>query len=126
MTLQELYEDLYARLSENEELTEIMGEGKILDYMPDDSDAILEPYVVIADTNEIEGRLMNDTDRQVTIRLHIWSDYEGRIEVIQIEQAIEKALETENSGYNFESFEIMRNGKYEEQGVLTLRYYIDR
>ena len=34
MTLEELYEDIYSRLVESEELSALIGENKIFDYTP--------------------------------------------------------------------------------------------
>ena len=91
MRLAELYRDIYARLTGNDALVAILGGERVFDYMPDEKTP--GPYIVIGDTFDTEGRVINDEERRVEVRLHIWSSYRGRAQVIEIEQAVEAAME---------------------------------
>ncbi len=124
MTLTELYEDVYRRLSSSPELTLLLGEGRIYDYMLDDS--IPGPYVVVGDTNEVEGRLINDDERKVYIRLHIWSSYHGRSQTIAIERVLEDVLMTDKNNYIFENFQLLHEDEQWIHGVVTFRTYIEK
>ena len=125
MTIEELYEDIYSRLSESEELSALIGEGKIFDYTPY-SDDEKGPYVVIGDTNEVEGRLLDDEERKVFVRLHIWSSAEGRKETITISHAVEKILSQDVNTYIFESVQILHDDEQWIHGILTFRTYIEK
>jgi hypothetical protein len=83
------------------------------------------PYIVIGDTFDSEGRVMSDDERRVEIRLHIWSSYSGRAQLIDIEQAVEGAMESAEQVYLFESFQILRDEDW-MHGVVVFRTYIDR
>lgn len=124
MTLAELYKDIYKRLNESEELSALIGEKRIYDYMPDDS--VAGPYVVIGDTNEIEGRLISDTERKVYIRLHIWSSYRGRSQTISIERVIESILTQDKNNYIFENFQLLHDDEQWVHGVVVFRTYIEK
>jgi hypothetical protein len=95
---------------------------KVFDFEPDEETP--GPYVVIGDTHEVEGRTMADDERKVFVRLHIWSSYRGRKEVIGIERDIEAALE--GSEYLFESFQVLLDESDWMHGVVVYRTYIER
>ena len=124
MTLEELYEDLYSRLSGSGELTELIGLGKVFDYVPEDT--VEGPYVVIGDTNEVEGRLLNDEERRVYVRLHIWSSYSGRREAIMISREVERILTEDRNTYIFENFQLLHDDEDWVHGILVFRTYIER
>ena len=124
MTLTELYADIYRRLSDSEALTALIGAGRIYDYMPDES--VAAPYVVIGDTNEVEGRLIADDERKVYIRLHIWSSYRGRKQAIGIERVIESALMEDENNYIFENFQLLHEDEQWVHGVVVFRTYLEK
>ena len=123
MRLAELYRDIYARLTGNDALVTLLGGERVFDYMPDERTP--GPYIVIGDTFDTEGRVMSDEERRVEIRLHIWSSYRGRAQVIEIEQAVEAAMESASQVYIFESFQILRDEDW-MHGVVVFRTYIER
>ena len=123
MRLSELYRDIYTRLTGNDALVAILGGKRVFDYMPDERTP--GPYIVIGDTFDTEGRVMSDEERRVEVRLHIWSSYRGRAQVIEIEQAVEAAMESAGQVYIFESFQILRDEDW-MHGVIVFRTYIDR
>ena len=124
MTLEDLYADIYARLSDNEELSDLIGADRIFDYLPDES--VPGPYIVIGDTNEVEGRLLNDEERKVFIRLHVWSSYAGRKETIDISRKVEKILSKDTNLYIYESLQILHDDEQWVHGILVFRTYIEK
>ena len=123
MKLSDLYRDIYARLTGYDALVTLLGGERVFDYMPGEETP--GPYIVIGDTFDSEGRVMSDEERRVEIRLHIWSSYRGRAELINIEQAVEAAMESADHVYIFESFQILRDEDW-MHGILVFRTYIDR
>ena len=82
------------------------------------------PYIVIGDTFDSEGRVMSDEERRVEVRLHIWSSYLGRAQVINIEQAVEASMSGGGQTYIFESFQIVRDDDW-MHGIVVFRTYLD-
>ena len=123
MRLKQLHEDVYSRLVGHTPLVEILGGERVFDFMPGEDTP--GPYIVIGDTFDSEGRVMSDDERRVEIRLHIWSSYSGRAQLIDIEQAVEGAMESAEQVYLFESFQILRDEDW-MHGVVVFRTYIDR
>jgi hypothetical protein len=127
MTLLELYEDVYRRLTEYAPLTDLLKGERVYDFEPDTE--VPGPYIAIGDTHEVEGRTLSDDERKVFIRLHIWSSYHGRKEIVQIEREVESALTGETSGsdgYLFESFQIILDGSGWMHGVVVFRTHMDK
>ena len=125
MTLEKLYEDVYKRLSDDAGLTSKLGSGRVLDFGADSE--IPGPYITIGGTHEVEGRTISDCERKAYVRLHIWSDYRGRKEIIEIEREVERALSgptSEGEEYLFESFQILLDDDGWMHGVLVMRIYI--
>ena len=123
MKLSDLYRDIYARLTGSDALVTILGGERVFDYMPGEETP--GPYIVIGDTFDTAGRVMADEERRVEVRLHIWSSYRGRAQLIDIEQAVEGAMDGPEHVYIFESFQILRDGDW-MHGVIVYRTYIDR
>lgn len=123
MKLKDLYEDIYSRLAGNDALVTLLGGERVFDYMPDEDTP--GPYIVIGDTFDTEGRVMSDEERRVEVRLHIWSSYRGRAQLIDIEQAVEAAMDSAGQVYIFESFQILRDEDW-MHGVVVFRTYLDR
>jgi hypothetical protein len=121
--LKDLYEDIYSRLAGNDALVTLLGGERVFDYMPDEDTP--GPYIVIGDTFDTEGRVMSDEERRVEVRLHIWSSYRGRAQLIDIEQAVEAAMDSAGQVYIFESFQILRDEDW-MHGVVVFRTYLDR
>lgn len=122
MTLEALYEDVYSRLAGNSALMALLKGDGIYDFIP--GEQVKGPYIVIGDTHEVEGRTIDAGERKVFVRLHIWSSYRGRREIVRIERAIEAALT--DGAYLFESFQIVRDEDDWMHGIVVLRTYIDK
>ena len=87
MTQIDVLTDLYGRLSTIPELT------AIYDSMAPAN--AVGPYIVIASTNIYDGRLLNNTEKRLSITLNVWSSYKGFKECYQISSKIYKILETD-------------------------------
>ena len=128
MTLDELYTDVYQRLVNDGELCEVLEGEKIFDYQPDESTAA--PYIVIGDFYEQPGRLLNDSERAVELRLHIWTSQFGRFQALDIKNMIIDDFITYNSidtqEYFFVNFILEHEIKDWVHGVLTLKTYIQK
>lgn len=122
MTLEALYEDVYGRLVGHGALTALLKGDGVYDFLPDEE--VEGPYIVIGDTHEVEGRTIDDGERKVFVRLHIWSSYRGRREIVRIEREIEAALAGDT--YLFESFQIIRDEDGWMHGIVVLRTYIEK
>ena len=122
MKLSSLYEDIYARLTGNDALIALLGGERVFDFMPGEETP--GPYIVIGDTFDSEGRVMSDEERRVEVRLHIWSSYRGRAQVINIEQAVEASMSGGGQTYIFESFQIVRDDDW-MHGIVVFRTYLD-
>lgn len=121
MTLERVHQDMGNRLLAHGPLAALL-QGGVHDREP--AAAPVFPYIVLGETRELEGRVLNGCERKVFVSLHIWSDTVQREEAIQIERMVESALES--GGYLFESFEILGIDEGRTHGVLVLRTYIER
>ena len=128
MTLDKLYTDVFKKLVNNIVLIDLLGGEKIYDYTPDESTAA--PYIVIGDFVEQSGRLLNDTEREVSIRLHIWTSQYGRFQAIDIKNAIIdefiKYNNTNEQEYFFVNFILEHEVLDWVHGVLMLKTYIQK
>lgn len=50
------------------------------------------PYVVVGESTEVEARTMGRSGFTDTVTVHIWSQYDGRKEALQVLTAIGRAL----------------------------------
>lgn len=123
MKLSAIFEDVYARLTGDSALVALLGGERVFDFMPGEETP--GPYIVIGDSFDTEGRVMSDEERRVEVRLHIWSSYRGRSQVVEIEQAVEAAMLGAGQVYFFESFQILRDDDW-MHGVVVFRTYLDR
>jgi len=80
----------------------------VYDYFPqqDDSGSAVEfPFVTIGDDILEPWDTMSDTGIQATVTVHVWSKYEGKKEVKDIQDEIYNALHRQilavGTGYNF-------------------------
>ena len=111
-----VHEEIFAVLSGIEALTGVF-DGQAPDGQPG-------PYAVIGQTQELQGRLLNDSERKLYTDIHIWSSYQGKAEILAILDAIESAM-PEN--YLFEDCQVIKDDASGWQhGVLTWRVYFER
>lgn len=77
--------DLYGRLSTIPEITAVYDS-----VVPANAQS---PYIVISSVNKYDGRLINNTEKRLTILLNVWSSYKGKKQVSQISDKIYQLLE---------------------------------
>ncbi len=87
MTQLDVLTDLFGRLSTIPEVTAIYDS-----IAPNGAES---PYIVISSVNTYDGRLMNNTEKRLSITLNIWSSYKGKKEVNTISNKIYQVLETD-------------------------------
>ena len=128
MRLDDLYTNIYQNLVNNEALISLLHGDRIFDYTPDEKTPA--PYVVIGDFLERPGRILNDKEREVEFRLHIWTSETGRFKAVEIKNAIIdnmiKSSHEQGQQYFFESFILEHEVQNWCHGVLTLRTYIEK
>ncbi len=111
-----LLEELYSALSSTEGLT------GVFDLLAPDDQA--GPYLIIGQSQELEGRLLNDGERKLVVTLHIWSDYHGKAEALRLADAVDGAMPV---NYIFSDLIVMRDdGSGWYHGVMTYRVYFER
>ena len=42
------------------------------------------PYAVLGAVQELPGRLLADTERKLFVTLHLWSEYQGKVELLRL------------------------------------------
>lgn len=83
------------------------------------------PYCVIGYASEREGRLIADTERRGTVRVHIWSEKKSKLEVLQIYEILDRVIP--DDFFIFEDFGIVPDPSSGwTHGVLEYRFYYDR
>lgn len=119
-SLLNLYESLFGALRNDEALS-----GKVVGIFDDLPTGQTEgPYLVFGDTNAAEGRNLDDSEKKIFVRVHIWSSYRGRKEVLEVADLLEAAMPEE---FFFEALEVLRDDESGWwHGVVTLRAYVQR
>lgn len=92
----------------------------VFDVVPEEQPG---PYIVIDTIQALEGSLINDTERQISVDLHIWSAYQGKKEVLEIAEIIEAVLPAE---LRTENLIVLQDSSGWYHGVFTVRGYIRR
>lgn len=111
-----VFEQLYAALSGVPGLT-----GVFDGQAPADQPG---PYLVIGQSQELRGRLIDDSERKMYVTLHIWSSYGGRAEIVRLCGLVESAMPPD---YCFDDAQVMKDDASGWQhGVLTYRVYFER
>ena len=117
MSLIGLHRTLYSALTGDALLME-QCKG-VYDVPPVDA---ASPYVVVGDTHAVEGRLLDNSENKVFVRLHIWSDYKGRKEILEVAALVRAALP---EAFLLEDLEVLRDAADPQwwHGIMTLRTY---
>ena len=92
----------------------------VFDVVPEEQTA---PYIVIDTIQALEGSLINDTERLISVDLHIWSAYQGKKEVLEIAELIEAVLPAD---LRTENLIVLQDPSDWYHGILTIRGYIRR
>jgi len=119
MNLESLYTELYAALTGNTVLmAKVTG---IFDGLAPESQA--GPFIVMGELQELPGRTMDEEERKCLVTFHVWSDYRGRKEVLQVAEALDKAMP---EGFLFDEIQVLRDADNWWHGVSTYRTYRGR
>lgn len=112
---------LYESLTQNAELMGVIS-GVYDESAPCDQKS---PYILIGDLQQVEGELLDDSQRKSWFNLHFWSSYHGKSEIIQMQSMVDAALP---SGiFLFTDFQILRDRESSWwHGVATYRVYHER
>lgn len=82
------------------------------------------PYAVLGAVQELPGRLIADTERKLYVTLHLWSEYQGKVELLRLLDLIEQALPF---NFCFDDFQLLKDeASGWEHMVLTLRVYFKK
>jgi len=92
----------------------------VFDMVPEEQ---LGPYIVIDTIQALEGSLVDDTERQISVDLHIWSSYRGKKEVLEISELIEAALPAD---LRTENLIVLQDQSDWYHGIFTIRGYVRR
>lgn len=84
-----LQQAIYTRLSGDTELVTTLG-AAVYDFVPDSAPF---PYVTIGDVTEAPNDTMGRTGRDMTVTVHIWSQYAGNKQVMQIADRVDDLLD---------------------------------
>lgn len=84
-----LQQAVYTRLSGDTELVTTLG-AAVYDHVPDSA---AFPYVVIGDVTEATNDTMGKTHRDVTVTVHLWSQYTGMKQIGLIADRVDDLLD---------------------------------
>ena len=76
------------------------------------------PYIQIGELQSLRGRLLNDRERSWSVDLHVWSEYQGRREILEVADLIFAAMPTE---WFVEELITLKDPSGWWHGVLTIR-----
>ncbi len=79
---------IYAALAADAALDTFVS-GRIYDYVPQN---VTAPYITIGDTTVLEWDTKTTVGEELTTTIHVWSEYEGRMECKQIQGEIVRIL----------------------------------
>ncbi len=115
---------LYEALTSNEALM-----AKVSCITDEPLPDVQAPYIVMGETYEGNGELVDNSCAAVVVTLHIWSNYRGRKEVLEIRDLLVAALP---NWCLFEMFEVNSDTERDSQdsvwwhGIFEIRYFDER
>jgi Protein of unknown function (DUF3168) len=128
-SLWEIQKALWDRLSKDSELSNIVT--GIHDSVGED---IPKPYCTISEPDMVPFETKSSFGEETTLVIHVWSDYDGRKETIEILNLILKALSkplSVDSGFSLFKFKVERMQVLKDidgvtnHGILRLRFFIN-
>ena len=107
--------DLYNRLKT------ITGVSNVYDSIAPSN--ATSPYIVISSSSKYDGRLLNNTEKRLSITINVWSSYKGKKEIYTISNAIYELLETD---YDFISEQTLIDPISNwSRAILTYEYFYE-
>lgn len=89
----------------------------VYDVVPEGTDG---PYVALGYEQSLRGRLLNEGERSWYFDLDIWSEYQGRKEVLEVADLVRAALPPE---WFYEELTVLKDPSGWYHGVLTIKGY---
>lgn len=122
-----LQQSIYQRLSADKELIEKVTD--VFDSVPENQPY---PYVVIGEPSTLPFDTKNTFGEELSIVIHVWSDYEGKKEAYEILNACQKALAYKLELTDFKILKAARLGMQVfddidpriKHGVLRMKYTV--
>ena len=115
MTELEVMQDLYTKLRT------ITGISNVYDSIPPSN--ATSPYIVISTSSQYDGRLLNNTEKRISITINVWSSYKGKKEVYNISRSIYDVLEID---YDFISEQVLIDPISNwSRAILTYEYFYE-
>jgi len=95
---------IFARLSGFDGLADLIGDGQVFDFVPDDTEP---PYVLIGDDTSVDDSTKTEGGWDMTLTVHAW-DFEkaGRKSVKAILSAIYDALHRREGAFSLDGFTV--------------------
>lgn len=84
-----LQQAVYGRLNASTALTSTLG-AAVYDHVPAGARM---PYVVVGETTAVARDTMGRTGRDVTMQIHVWSEYPGRKQIAEIQARVDTLLD---------------------------------
>lgn len=109
-------DEIYTALTTNSAL--MAKVTKIADIIPDGQ---ASPYIQIGVMNEVHDVI--DVGSQISLRLHIWSNYAGRKELFEIRELLKTALPSFCMVTDFETLQDSEEPNW-WHGIMTIKYLI--
>jgi len=78
------------------------------------------PYIALGYSQSLRGRLLDDTERAWYLNIDIWSEYQGRKEILEIADIIAGVLSDE---WFLEELEVLNDPSGWYHGVITVKGY---
>ena len=109
------FQSVYTLLNTNAALT---AKASVYDFVPEDATS---PYIQIQFSQSLRGRILNESEREMYFDLHIWSQYRGSKEVLEIIDLIAAIVPSE--WFEDDAQTIFRDESGWYHGILTLKMY---
>ena len=114
------HQKLYEALTSNAALM-----AKVSCITDDPPPNVTTPYIEVGETYEGNGELVDNSCAAVVVTLHIWSNYKGRKEVLEIRDLLIAAIP---DWCLFEMFSVEQDSKEPVwwHGIFEIRYFDER
>ena len=109
------FQSVYTLLSTD---TALKAKASVYDFVPEGATS---PYIQIQFSQALRGRILNELEREMYFDLHIWSQYLGSKEVLEIIDLIAAIVPTE--WFEEDAQTILRDESGWYHGIITLKLY---
>ena len=109
------FQSVYTLLSTD---TALKAKASVYDFVPEGATS---PYIQIQFSQALRGRILNESEREMYFDLHIWSQYRGSKEVLEIIDLIAAIVPSE--WFEEDAQTILRDESGWYHGIITLKLY---